>query len=122
MMTCTGCVVLLCISVVLPFSKHLEQTHVHDVHCIISCLPLVAGTIKNIFVDEYHDGFRINWDRHNLADNEGISYHLQVHNSIYMYVIMLYLHVHVQCTYMTIPLIMIGARQNNNMQQKGRAM
>ena len=34
--------------------------------------------MKNITVDEYHDGFRIFWDRHSLADNEGISYHLQV--------------------------------------------
>jgi hypothetical protein len=37
----------------------------------------VAGTVENISVDEYHDGFRIWWDRHSLADNEGISYHLQ---------------------------------------------
>ena len=45
---------------------------------VVVLSPLVAGTVKNIFVNEYHDGFRINWDQHNFADNEGISYHLQV--------------------------------------------
>lgn len=36
-----------------------------------------------ISVDEYHDGFRIHWDQHNFADNEGISYHLQVEKPVH---------------------------------------
>lgn len=38
----------------------------------------VVGTIQNLYCDAYHDGIRIFWDGHILADNEGISYHLQV--------------------------------------------
>ena len=26
----------------------------------------------------YHDGMRISWEGHNFADNQGISYHLQM--------------------------------------------
>lgn len=50
------------------------------INVVNTCIHLtVAGTVKSITVDAYHDGFRIVWDKHNLADNEGISYHLQVH-------------------------------------------
>ena len=56
----------------------------------------MAGTIRNLCCDEYHDGFRVVWDGHHFADNEGISYHLQVHlfnvHTMYFYVHCMYYH------------------------------
>lgn len=36
------------------------------------------GTVSNLYLQPYHDGIRISWESHNFADNQGISYHLQV--------------------------------------------
>lgn len=36
-----------------------------------------VGTIKQLYVKAYHDGFHISWDGHNFADNEGTTYFLQ---------------------------------------------
>ena len=37
-----------------------------------------VGIVDNLRVDAYHDGIRISWDSYDFADNQGMSYHLQV--------------------------------------------
>jgi len=39
---------------------------------------VVVGTVHQLHLQPYHDGVRVSWEGHDLADNQGISYHLQV--------------------------------------------
>ena len=78
----SGVVVLYCIVFLCLLSRLIMYMYIHWLFVFLLFLHTVAGTVQDITVDEYHNGFRVFWNKHSLADNEGISYHLQVHSHV----------------------------------------
>lgn len=61
------------------FSKH-GVTYIPVNFSLLYCFTpsdVAVGTIKQVYVKSYHDGFAIQWDGHNFTDNQGTTYYLQ---------------------------------------------
>ncbi len=59
-----------------PRRKNIYYCLFSNTHTYV--LSIDVGTVKRVYVQPYHDGIRVSWDPHHYADNQGISYHLQV--------------------------------------------